>query len=169
MPSTPVPRSRRVVSEEITARGSARTYVPMKGPSMSGNRLRFLVVSALAALALVVAACGGSDSSSSTSSKTTAKPAGGGTPDTTAGKKGGKLTMLSSSDVDYLDPGHTYYTAGEQVDGAMGRTLYTIGPKDPGKTIPDIADGEPQISADKKTVTVKLKKGIKYSPPVNRE
>src|SRR3954464_4850410 len=108
MPSTPVPRSRRVVSEEITARGSARTYVPTKGPAMSGNRLRFLVVSALAALALVVAACGGGDSSfSSSSSKTTAKPAGGGTPDTTAGKKGGKLTMLSASDVDYLDPGHT--------------------------------------------------------------
>jgi peptide/nickel transport system substrate-binding protein len=27
-------------------------------------------------------------------------------------KKGGKLTMLGSSDVDYVDPGHTYYTFG---------------------------------------------------------
>jgi peptide/nickel transport system substrate-binding protein len=137
---------------------------------MSGNRLRFLVPSTLTALALVVSACGGSDNSSSSSSKTGAAAAGGA--DTTpsiSGKKGGKLTMLAASDVDYLDPGHTYYTAGEQVDGAVGRTLYTIGPKDPGKTIPDIADGEPQISADKMTVTVKIKKGIKYSPPVNRE
>jgi peptide/nickel transport system substrate-binding protein len=137
---------------------------------MSGNRLRFLVVSALAALALVVAACGG-DSNSSSSSKKTNTAGASGTADTTptAGKQGGKLTMLAASDVDYLDPGHTYYTAGEQVDGAMGRTLYTIGPKDPGKTIPDIATGDPQISADKKTVTVTLKKGIKFSPPVNRE
>jgi peptide/nickel transport system substrate-binding protein len=136
---------------------------------MSGNPFRFLVVSALATLALVVAACGGSSNSSS-SSKTTAKSsAAAGDTTSTAGKKGGKLTMLAASDVDYLDPGHTYYTAGEQVDGAMGRTLYTIGPSDPGKTIPDIADGEPQISADKTTVTVKLKKGIKFSPPVNRE
>jgi peptide/nickel transport system substrate-binding protein len=135
---------------------------------MSGNRLRFLVVSSLAALTLFAAACGGNDNSSSTSSKTAAAAPAGGTPDTTAGKKGGKLTMLAASDVDYLDPGHTYYTAGEQVDGAMGRTLYTIGPKDPTKTVPDIADGEPQISADKKTVTVKIKPGIKFSPPVNR-
>ncbi|HEY4094317.1 MAG TPA: ABC transporter substrate-binding protein [Baekduia sp.] len=137
---------------------------------MSGNRLRFLVVIALSALTLAIAACGGDDSSSSSSApKTTAStPAGSSTPDTTAGKKGGKLTMLASSDVDYLDPGHTYYTAGEQVDGAVGRTLYTIGPSDPTKTIPDIADGDPEISADKKTVTVKLKTGIKFSPPVNR-
>ena len=34
---------------------------------------------------------------------------------------------------------------------------------------PDIADGEPQISSDQKTITVKLKKGIKFAPPVNRE
>jgi peptide/nickel transport system substrate-binding protein len=136
---------------------------------MSGNPLRFLVVSALATLALVVAACGGSSNSSSSSKTTTKSSAAAGDTPTTAGKKGGKLTMLAASDVDYLDPGHTYYTAGEQVDGAMGRTLYTIGPSDPGKTIPDIAQGDPQISADKKTVTVTLKKGIKFSPPVNRE
>jgi peptide/nickel transport system substrate-binding protein len=127
------------------------------------------VVSALATLALVVAACGGSSNSSSSSKTTTKSSAAAGDTPTTAGKKGGKLTMLAASDVDYLDPGHTYYTAGEQVDGAMGRTLYTIGPSDPGKTIPDIAQGDPQISADKKTVTVTLKKGIKFSPPVNRE
>ncbi|MDX6685384.1 MAG: peptide/nickel transport system substrate-binding protein, partial [Baekduia sp.] len=95
---------------------------------MSGNPLRFLVVSALATLALVVAACGGSSNSSSSSKTTTKSSAAAGDTPTTAGKKGGKLTMLAASDVDYLDPGHTYYTAGEQVDGAMGRTLYTIGP-----------------------------------------
>jgi peptide/nickel transport system substrate-binding protein len=134
---------------------------------MSGSHLRFLVVSALAALTLAVAACGDDDSSSPAKS-TASTAAATSTPDVTAGKKGGKLTMLASSDVDYLDPGHTYYTAGEQVDGAMGRTLYTIGPSDPTKTIPDIADGEPEVSADKKTVTVKLKTGIKFSPPVNR-
>jgi peptide/nickel transport system substrate-binding protein len=135
---------------------------------MTRSHLRFLVVGALAALAMFVAACGGDDSSSSSSStKTTATSAAdSGSP--SAGKKGGKLTMLAASDVDYLDPGHTYYTAGEQVDGAMGRTLYMIGPNDPSKAVPDIADGEPVISADKKTVTVKLKTGIKFSPPVNR-
>jgi peptide/nickel transport system substrate-binding protein len=136
---------------------------------MTGSRVRFLVVGALAALAMFVAACGGNSNNSSSSSSSTKSTAGApSSGSSTAGKKGGALTMLASSDVDYLDPGHTYYTAGEQVDGAMGRTLYTIGPSDPTKTIPDIADGAPQISADKKTVTVKLKPGIKFSPPVNR-
>jgi peptide/nickel transport system substrate-binding protein len=127
------------------------------------------VVGALSALAMLIAACGGSsnnNSSSPSSTKAATSPSGSGAP--AAGKKGGALTMLASSDVDYLDPGHTYYTAGEQVDGAMGRTLYTIGPNDPTKTVADIAAGDPVISADKKTVTVKLKTGVKFSPPVNR-
>ena len=42
-------------------------------------------------------------------------------------------------------------------------------PGDKEKPRPDIADGEPQISSDQKTITVKLKKGIKFAPPVNRE
>ena len=71
-----------------------------------------LFASVLAALALVVAACGGSDNSSS---------GGGGERDTTqrhrgqAGKKGGTLTFLAAADVDYLDPGQTYYTFGYMV------------------------------------------------------
>ena len=35
--------------------------------------------------------------------------------------------------------------------------------------MPDLADGEPEISTDNKTITVKIKKGIKFAPPVNRE
>ena len=35
--------------------------------------------------------------------------------------------------------------------------------------VPDLASGPPEISADNKTITVKIRKGIKYSPPVNRE
>ena len=35
--------------------------------------------------------------------------------------------------------------------------------------MPDLADGEPEISEDKKTVTVKISKGVKFGPPVNRE
>jgi peptide/nickel transport system substrate-binding protein len=42
---------------------------------------------------------------------------------------------------------------------AVNRTLYSYGPGDNEKPRPDIADGEPQISADQKTITVKLKKG----------
>jgi peptide/nickel transport system substrate-binding protein len=35
--------------------------------------------------------------------------------------------------------------------------------------VPDLAAGQPRISADGKTVTVKLKRGIRFGPPVNRE
>src|SRR5256885_4120224 len=83
------------------------------------------------------------------------------------GKQGGSITVLSSSDVDYLDPGHTYYTIGYGVAYPTQRPLYSFKPgsNDPQ---PDLADGPPQISSDNKTITVKLKSGVKFSPPVNR-
>ncbi len=40
---------------------------------------------------------------------------------------------------------------------------------DQDEAVPGLADGQPQISDDKKSVTVKLKKGVKFGPPVNRE
>ena len=78
------------------------------------------------------------------------------------------VMSLGTSDVDYLDPGHTYYTGGYQVALAIGRPLYGFKPgsSDP---IPDVAAAAPEISADNKTITVKIKKGIKFAPPVNRE
>jgi peptide/nickel transport system substrate-binding protein len=135
---------------------------------MSRSHLRFLVVSMLAVLAFVVAACGGDDNSSSSSST---KSSGGDTTNAAdaPAKKGGKLTMLSASDVDFVDPGHTYYTFGEEVTLATNRPLYSFKPGDATTPVPDLAEGEAQASADKKTVTVKIRKGVKYAPPVNRE
>jgi peptide/nickel transport system substrate-binding protein len=82
---------------------------------------------------------------------------------------GGSLTMLASSDVDYLDPGHTYYTLGEMVTLATNRPLYSFTPTDAVHPVPDLAAAEPLISADQRTVTVTLKPGIRYAPPVGRE
>ncbi len=129
---------------------------------MSWNRTRFLFVSLLVTSALVVSACGDDDE----------EPASKGvTPSTKApeGKKGGKLTVLAASDVDYLDPGHTFYTWGYAIQMTVNRALYYFKPPDFVKPTPDIAEGEPEVAADKKTITVKLKKGIKYAPPVDRE
>ena len=86
----------------------------------------------------------------------------------TKGKKGGKLEQLGASDVDFLDPGQTYYTGGFQVLYATQKTLYSFKPGDPDAQ-PDLAEGDPEISDDKKSVTVTLKKGVKFAPPVNRE
>jgi peptide/nickel transport system substrate-binding protein len=120
----------------------------------------------MAALALFVAACGGGNSSTSTS--------GGGASATTGtqlaqGKKGGSLTFLSAGDTDYMDPGQTYYTFGYMFLYATNRTLYGFKPNDASKPIPDLASGPPEISSDNKTITVHIKKGVKYAPPVNRE
>jgi peptide/nickel transport system substrate-binding protein len=85
-----------------------------------------------------------------------------------AGKKGGKLTVLSAGDVDYMDPGKTYYVYAMGIINAVHRGLYAY-PPDENAPVPDLADGQPQIAADGRTVTVKLKRGVKYTPPVSRD
>ena len=124
--------------------------------------LRLLAALALVAVMLFVVACGGDDSGDSGSSGKSSNGA------PTEGKKGGKLEQLGASDVDFLDPGQTYYTGGYQVLYATQTTLYAPKPGED-EAVPGLADGEPQIAEDKKSVTVKLKKGVKFGPPVNRD
>jgi peptide/nickel transport system substrate-binding protein len=126
--------------------------------------LAWLATALLLCLAVVVTGCGGGDSGSGTKSTPVA---GGGKPD--EGKQGGDVVFLAAADVDYLDPGQTYYTFGFMVNYAVNRALYTFQPGDTEKAVADIADGDPQIADDNMSVTVKIKKGIKYAPPVNRE
>ncbi|MEN3279562.1 MAG: peptide/nickel transport system substrate-binding protein, partial [Solirubrobacteraceae bacterium] len=133
---------------------------------MTRSRLRLLLASVVAALALVVAACGGDNGGGSSGSS------GGGNAanqETGGGKTGGVLKQLGASDVDYLDPGHTYYTGGYQVAYATQRPLYNFKPDNGKDPVPDLAADKPQLSDDLKTVTVKIKPGVKFSPPVNRE
>jgi peptide/nickel transport system substrate-binding protein len=118
-------------------------------------------------LAFVVTACGSDDNSSSSSGTATNTDQSKVIEE--GGQKGGKLTQLGASDVDFLDPGHSYYTAGFQVIYATNRTLYSFKPDDGTNPVPDLAESDPQISADKKTVTVKIRKGVKFGPPVNRD
>src|SRR3954468_7019425 len=55
------------------------------------------------------------------------------------------------------------------LSGAVNRPLYSYTPDHPKQPAPDLAEGAPRISADRKKVTVTLKAGIHFSPPVNRE
>jgi ABC-type transport system substrate-binding protein len=56
---------------------------------------------------------------------------------------------------------------------AYARTLYghnLAGPPDQATVpVPDIAAGPPQLSADQRTYTFRLRAGVRYAPPVNRE
>jgi peptide/nickel transport system substrate-binding protein len=133
---------------------------------------RVLPAVVAAGLALAVAACGSDSSDNGGTTKAKSGNAGqepfsGAKPG--EGKKGGHLTALAAGDVDYVDPGQTYYTFGYMIHYAVNRGLYSYGPGDTAQPRPDIATAEPEISPDQKTITVKLKAGIKYAPPVNRE
>ena len=141
-----------------------------------------LVLAALVAL-LGVGACGGDDDEGPAGG-TPAQSGGGGEESVTeqlfagsasdnrgdpaAGKKGGKLTVLAAGDVDYMDPGKTYYTYAIGIVNAVHRGLYAY-PPDKSEPVPDLAEGDPEISANGKTVTVRLKSGVTYTPPVSRE
>ena len=83
-------------------------------------------------------------------------------------KRGGTLKLISAGDVDSVDPGQTYYAFGWQILHAVHRTLYSI-PANSTRTVPDLAAGPPRISGDGKTITVRIKRGIRFGPPVNRE
>src|SRR5687768_2496370 len=113
-----------------------------------------------AALTLAAAGCGGSSDEGPQGSSDSAP---------VKGKKGGKVTFLAAADVDYLDPGQSYYTFGYAVIYATQRPLYSFEPDDAETPVPDLAEGDPEISPDNKKITVKLRSGVRFSPPVNRE
>jgi len=141
-----------------------------KEEHMQQRSIRWTVLAAVfAALALFVAACGGSDNKSSGGGGQATTGGGGQQNNPSEGKKGGAITYLAASDVDYVDPGQTYYTFGYMVANATNRTLYAFKPDNSTKPIPDLATADPVISADNKTITVKIKPGVKFAPPVNRE
>ena len=84
------------------------------------------------------------------------------------GKRGGTLTVLSQGDVDSLDPGFHYYQYDYMaLSMPTQRALYGWRPQDT-KPTPDLAEGMPRVSADGKTVTVRIKRGIRFSDPVRR-
>jgi peptide/nickel transport system substrate-binding protein len=124
---------------------------------MMGRHLAAPLLAGLVALA----GCGGGDDES-TSGGTTAAGA------PTNAKPGGTLTILTSGDVDYIDPGQDYYQLGYQVQYAVNRTLYSFGADDE-EARPDLATAAPEVSPDGKTITVHIRTGIKYAPPVDRE
>jgi peptide/nickel transport system substrate-binding protein len=121
-----------------------------------------------AAATAVLGACGSSDNGGKSSSNPASSSGERSATSIKPGKAGGKLTMLASGDIDYLDPGQDYYTFGYMVQYAVNRTLYSFKPDNSEKPIPDLATGAPDISADNKTITVQIKPGVRYAPPVNR-
>jgi peptide/nickel transport system substrate-binding protein len=110
--------------------------------------------------ALALGACGSSNTNGG--SAATADDGAG-------GHRGGTLTVLTSQDIGSLDPGITYQSLDLNLLAATVRTLYAYAPTEPSTLVPDLAAGPPQISSDGKTLTVRIRNGVRFGPPVNRE
>jgi peptide/nickel transport system substrate-binding protein len=86
------------------------------------------------------------------------------------GVRGGTLQVLSAESEAMLD------TAGfpqPAIARAYARTLYGYNlagpPEQQTVPVPDIADGPAQVSPDRRTYTFRLRAGVRYAPPVDRE
>jgi peptide/nickel transport system substrate-binding protein len=130
-----------------------------------------LLMTVATALSVALAACG-SSSSSSTSQASGSLPAGAKNPITeslTGGKRGGVLIDLQNEDFEHLDPGQAYFQLDYQITDATQRSLYSYKPNTFSESTPDMAEGAAQLSEGNKLITIKIRKGVHFSPPVNRE
>ena len=129
------------------------------------SRKTAAAIAASVALALGATACGGGGSDDD---------GGGGSAKADAGltsivnksdKKGGTVTYEHSSGPDSLDPGNTYYGWVQNFSRLYARSLVTFKPaagKEGLEVVPDLATSLGKASADAKTWTYTLRKGVKF-------
>lgn len=126
--------------------------------------VRTLIASLLCmTLASLIAACGSGDDGGD-GGRTTARADSG-----AGGERGGTLRVVSEDDLGDLDPGMTYSSAVFNVLAGTVRPLYRYAPEEPTNIEPDLAAEQPQISPDGKRLTVRIRRGVRFGPPVNRE
>jgi peptide/nickel transport system substrate-binding protein len=113
-----------------------------------------LATAALASTALGVAACGDDNNTA----KRAAAPA-----------KGGTLTMFTGGDIDSIDPAGAYSTYSFLVHTTTQRPLMAYKPGDDVHPVPDLAAAAPKVSRDGRELTVTIRRGVRFSPPVSRE
>jgi peptide/nickel transport system substrate-binding protein len=118
-------------------------------------------VALLVALVLLAAACDDGPSVDSANRKPT------------RGVKRGTLLVQNSSDVEALDPGIAYAAADFALLRGLVRELYSFDSRVQGEAslqpVPDLADGPYQLSADGRTYTFTLRRGVRYAPPADRD
>ncbi|MEJ7875056.1 MAG: ABC transporter substrate-binding protein [Solirubrobacterales bacterium] len=135
----------------------------------SRTRWLFALV-ALCALTFGVSACGSDDESSSSSGGTgIPEEFVGPTEPSSDATEGGDLKVIAAGDVDYIDPGASYYQFTYMINNAGHRQLLTWGPEDVEEPTPDGAEDYPEISDDAKTLTFTIREGMMFAPPVDRE
>ena len=134
----------------------------MKGRRSAVGVLALLL---LAALVLGIAACGGSGNS------------GGGSTPSSGPVKGGTLNVTYQGEPTELDPAIAWEITSFSIERLTyeGLITYVNKPGPPGAELaPELATEVPNaenggISADAKTYTFHIRKGVKFAPPVDRE
>jgi peptide/nickel transport system substrate-binding protein len=86
-----------------------------------------------------------------------------------AGRRGGTLTLFSSTGFGSIDPGAAHSELDYEVMDATQRPLFSYKPNTLAEASPDLATGPAEISSDGMTVVVHIKSGVHFSPPVDRE
>lgn len=165
---------------------------------MRGSR-NVIAAAVTGLLALGITACGSSNSSSSSSSgggagsaSASSSSSGGGASSggsasvplkpgedptkesLTGGKRGGTLTAYTSEDFAHLDPGESYFSLDYAVDYASQSPLFWYMPNQTQNVSPLLATEVPStsnggITDGGKTVTVHIRHGVMFGPPVSRE
>lgn len=162
--------------DELTIPQEEGWMNPMKGRTMRQKLLRVMMPGTVVAASIALAACGSDGSSDSSSAQ-------GGSTDAALqefaaptaapsdAQQGGDLTVLAASDVGpgYTDPGIAYYQFAYMVTSATQRALLSWAPDDVEQPTPDLAEDMPEVSDDAQTVTFKIRSGVKFAPPVDRE
>jgi peptide/nickel transport system substrate-binding protein len=121
-----------------------------------------------AALALAGSTCG-SESSTRSTRETLTPPLNGSGEDLFGGKRGGTLTVYQHTDFATLDPGEEYSTIDQEVVTATQRPLFSYLPSQTQTLSPNLASAPAVVSPDGRAVTVHIRHGVHFSPPVNRE
>ncbi len=151
---------------------------------MRERRLRAALPVIATSVAIGLAACGSSSSTGTSSGSAGATTSASSLPlkagenptgQTLYGKKkGGVLTVYSSEDFEHLDPAEAYFSLDYAIMYATQRPLFSYMPDTTSVLSPDLATVVPTttnggITDGGKTVTVHIRPGVYFSPPVNRE
>jgi peptide/nickel transport system substrate-binding protein len=124
---------------------------------MSISRAWVLLIVAV----LLVAACDGGDGVEA------------GRREPARGVKRGTLRVVNQSDVEALDPGIAYGSTDLALLRGVVRELYSFDSRLEGEQalapVPDLADGPYRLSPDGRTYTFRIRRGVRYAPPVDRE
>ena len=92
---------------------------------------------------------------------------------TSRGVKRGTLRVFNYNDVEALDPGIAYYAPDWALLRGLVRELYSFDSRAEGESslqpVPDLADGPYKLSADGRTYTFRIRRGVLYDLPGRRD